>query len=172
MALRQAGLIRLKDSKVESCDAYVLAQGGMAFVYITHPTRKSELLSAIKPICTGLEGVAEVVDASDAPRLGMPTPEENQAMGDLLLFAKAGFAFKDVFTGEELVTDSRGYLGTHGYLASDPELDGMFVAWGYGIKQGIKLDRIANIDIAPTIADLLGISFPNADGRVLREIFK
>ncbi|OGV58117.1 MAG: phosphodiesterase [Lentisphaerae bacterium RIFOXYA12_FULL_48_11] len=172
VALRQAGLIRIKDSKVESCDAYIMVQGGMAFVYITDPTKKAELLPVVKPICAGLEGVAEVFDSVDAPKLGMPTTEENQAMGDLILFAKTGFAFKDICTGEELVADSKNYLGTHGYPASDPELDGMFIAWGYGIKQGVKLDRIANIDVAPTIAESLGIPFPTAEGRILREIFK
>jgi predicted AlkP superfamily pyrophosphatase or phosphodiesterase len=62
------------------------------------------------------------------------------------------------------------YGGTHGFLNSDPELDGIFIASGRGIKKGMVLDRMANLDVAPTIARLMGLKLPQADGRVLEEI--
>ncbi|MCX6922086.1 MAG: hypothetical protein NT154_02530 [Verrucomicrobia bacterium] len=49
-------------------------------------------------------------------------------------------------------------------------MNGVLVAWGRGIKPGSKLGLVDNIDVAPTIAALLGRSLPGADGRVLREI--
>jgi predicted AlkP superfamily pyrophosphatase or phosphodiesterase len=172
VALRDAGLIRVKDSKVESCDAYVMPQGGLAFVYVTDPARRAELLPKLKTLCGGLEGVAKVIDGHDGPTLGMPTPAENQGMGDLVLYAKDGYAFFQGFEGAEVVRESKIYLGTHGYLNSDPELDGIFLASGYGIKPGTKLDRVTNLDVAPTIAELLGVLLPNVDGRALREILQ
>ena len=102
----------------------------------------------------------------------MPTPEQNQGMGDLVLFAKAGYAFQSPFNGEESVVEAVKYLGTHGYPNDDPELDGTFIAWGYGIKTGSHIDRMESVDVAPTLAELLGVKLPNADGRVLREILK
>ena len=54
-------------------------------------------------------------------------------------------------------------------VASDPELDGVFIASGYGIKPGKKLGKIRNRDVAPTIAELLGLSLPNAEGHALKE---
>jgi predicted AlkP superfamily pyrophosphatase or phosphodiesterase len=93
-------------------------------------------------------------------------------MGDLILFAKAGYAFQGKFNGEEQVEDSTNYLGTHGYPNSDPELDGTFIAWGYGIKPGVKVPRISNLDVAPTIAELLGVKLSNTDGAAIREILK
>jgi predicted AlkP superfamily pyrophosphatase or phosphodiesterase len=169
VALQEAGLIRVTNGKAASCDAYVMAEGGLAFVYVTDPARKAELLPGLRKLCAGIEGVKEVVDGNDGPMLGMPTPAENQGMGDLVLFAKDGYAFKDGVTGA-LVDESKGYLGTHGYSNSDPELDGVFFASGYGIRPGIKLDRIRNLDVAPTIAELLGVPLPDVDGRVLTEI--
>src|SRR5262245_12760192 len=47
--------------------------------------------------------------------------------------------------------------GSHGYLASDPEMDAIFIASGFGVKPGTKLERVANIDVAPTIAKLLSV---------------
>lgn len=170
VALRDAGLIRLKEGKIESCDAYAMPQGGLAFVYVTDPAKRAELLPKLKTLCAGLEGVAKVIDGNDGPTLGMPTPSENQGMGDLVLYAKDGYAFFQGLDGAEVVRESKTYLGTHGYLNSDPELDGIFLASGYGIKPGVKLERVTNLDVAPTIAELLAVPLPNVDGRVLKEI--
>jgi predicted AlkP superfamily pyrophosphatase or phosphodiesterase len=62
------------------------------------------------------------------------------------------------------------HAATHGYLASDPETDGIFIASGAHIKAGVTLPRVSNLDIAPTLARLLGLSLPGAEGRVLDEI--
>jgi hypothetical protein len=115
VALRDAGLIRVKGAKAESCDAYVMPQGGLAFVYVTDPAKRAELLPKLKTLCAGIEGVKEVVDGNDGPRLGMPTPAENQGMGDLVLYAKDGYAFFQGLDGAEVIRESKTYLGTHGY---------------------------------------------------------
>ena len=44
-----------------------------------------------------------------------------------------------------------------------------FVAAGAGIKPGARLKTINNIDVAPTIARLLRVQLPSAEGRVLTE---
>jgi predicted AlkP superfamily pyrophosphatase or phosphodiesterase len=172
VALRDAGLIRLKEDKVESCDAYVVPEGGLAFVYVTDPAKRAELLPKLKTLCGGIEGVSQVIDGEDGPKLGMPKPEENQGMGDLILYAKDGYAFKDGITGAAVVGESTNYLGTHGYPAGDAELDGVMIAWGYGIRPGAYLQRVSNTDIAPTLAELLGVPLPNTDGHPLTEILK
>lgn len=170
VALRDAGLIRVEGGKAASCDAYAMPQGGLCFVYVTDPKKRAELLPKLKTLCAGLEGVKQVIDGNDGPTLGMPTPAENQGMGDLVLYAKDGYAFFQGLDGAEVVRESKTYLGTHGYPNSDPDLDGVFFASGYGIHPGVKLDRVRNLDVAPTIAELLGLPLPNVDGRVLTEI--
>ena len=100
----------------------------------------------------------------------MPTPEENEAMGELILYPKAGYAFTGAATGDVVNGPSINYSGTHGYSSSDPELDGIFIASGAGIKKGVKLDRMRNLDVAPTIARLLDVPLPNVDGKVLDPI--
>ena len=169
VALRNAGLVQIDKEKVSRCDAYAMAQGGMAFVYINDPARRESLLPQLRDLFAGMEGVAQVIEGDAATKLGMPLPSENPGMGDLVLFAKAGYAFKGAFDGEELVAPSSNYLGTHGYIASDPDLDGVFIATGCGIKQGARAARIRNLDVAPTIAALLGVELPASDGRVLSE---
>ncbi|MDQ3624145.1 MAG: alkaline phosphatase family protein [Verrucomicrobiota bacterium] len=172
VALRKAGLLTAAGPDVTRCDAYVVALGGMAFAFVTDPAKRAELLPALRRTCETLEGVERVLDGREAPELGMPTPEENQGMGDLILHAKPGYAFQRNAEGEEPVIESRNYFGSHGYPSSDPELDGIFIAWGYGIKPGARLERISNLDVAPTLAELLGVELPAVEGRVLREILK
>jgi len=60
--------------------------------------------------------------------------------------------------------------GGHGYASSDPEMDAIFIASGYGIRKGAVLDRVRNVDVAPTLAALLGVEMGKVDGRILREI--
>lgn len=170
VALRQAGLIEAEGTAVKKCDAYVIAQGGLAFVYVTDPAKRAALLPKVKEICAGIEGVDKVIDGADAHSIDIPTPAENQGTGDLILTAKPGYAFQAKVDGDATNGDPKGYYGTHGYLASDPELDGVFIAWGYGIQPGAKLGKIRNRDVAPTIAELLGVPLPNVEGRPLKEI--
>lgn len=170
VVLKKAGLAQGLGPSVNTCDAYAMTQGGMAFVYVTNPGRKVELLPKLKDMFAQTEGVERVIDGSEGHTLGMPTPEENAGMGDLILYPKTSYAFKNDAGGDAVVTPSVNYGGTHGYFNGDPELDGIFIASGRGIKKGVVLDRMANLDVAPTMARLMGLTLPNADGRVLEEI--
>jgi predicted AlkP superfamily phosphohydrolase/phosphomutase len=50
--------------------------------------------------------------------------------------------------------------------------DGIFLAWGPTIRQGIQVENARIIDLAPTILHLAGVPIPDyMDGRVLAEIF-
>jgi len=57
-------------------------------------------------------------------------------------------------------------LGSHGYLASDPRMNGMFIASGRRIKPGIRLGPVQNVAVAPLVMTLLGEPLPAAAGRV------
>jgi predicted AlkP superfamily pyrophosphatase or phosphodiesterase len=93
-------------------------------------------------------------------------------MGDLILYAKNGYAFRNDVGGEAVAFPAVNYAGTHGYLSSDPELDAIFIISGQGIKQGVVMERMRNLDVAPTIARLLGLELTKPDGRVLDEVLK
>jgi predicted AlkP superfamily pyrophosphatase or phosphodiesterase len=169
VALRRAGLVSVANQQVDHCDAYCMVQGGLAFAYVTDPARKTELLPAIRAACEKIEGVAQVLDGSRGPELGMPTPDAHPSMGDLILYAKPGFAFQASPLGDTEVAEARTYLGAHGYPSTDPELDGILIAHGYGVVPGAHLQRVSNLDVAPTLARLLGVTLPETEGRLLTE---
>jgi len=170
VVLKQAGLVKAAGPTVTQCDAYTMTQGGIAFVYILDPARKAELLPRLKALFAGATGVERVIDAAEAHTLGLPTPAENQGMGELILYPKAGYSFSAAVTGEATSGPSVNYGGSHGYANTDRELDGLFVASGAGIRPGTRVERVRNIDVAPTIARLLGLDLGPVDGRALEEI--
>lgn len=171
VTLRKAGLLRTAGAQVASCDAFVRGGGGVGLAYITDPARREELKPIVRKLLEASEGIAEVIDADDGPSLGMPSPAEKDKMGDFILYPKPGYAIRDQAVGEEAEIPATGYAGTHGGRADDPDYDSIFIASGRGIKPGIRLERMRNLDVAPTVAHLLGISLPDAEGRVLTEIF-
>ena len=62
------------------------------------------------------------------------------------------------------------YVASHRKLNSEPEMNAIFVALGRGIRWGKQLGTIRNLDVAPTIAALLGIRMTDIDGRILTEL--
>ena len=171
VALVKAGFARSVGPALVDCQAAVLSLGGTAFVYVTDPARRAELLPKLKELLGATEGVGRVLDGSEAPTLGLPTPTESDRVGDLVLVAKDGYLFNDSAAPAEVVMPVVDYGGTHGYPASDPDMQGIFIASGAHIKKGVTLPHVFNLDLAPTIARILDLPpLPDAEGRVLEEI--
>jgi predicted AlkP superfamily pyrophosphatase or phosphodiesterase len=163
--LRQEGLVRDEYGK-SAWDAWVVPDGGVAMVYVTDPSRRAELLPRLSTFFGGVEGVEHVYAQEDFAKLGLPTPGQSNQAPDLLIAAKPGNVFASG------VPDGKGEPngGTHGYLNNDPQMLAIFMAWGNGIKPGVRLGTISNLDVAPTIAALLGIELTKATGHPLTAI--
>jgi predicted AlkP superfamily pyrophosphatase or phosphodiesterase len=168
--LARAGLLDVKDGKVVQSQAYVVPEGGTAMVYVTVPDPSGQILARARTAIAGVEGIDTIVEPGDYARYGLPQPADNDQMGALFVIPKDGYAFTAVATEPEVVDAVEGSLGAHGYVSSDPDLSALFIASGAGIARGVPLGVIDNVDVAPTVARLLGLTLPDADGRVLKEI--
>lgn len=148
-----------------------VAEGGSAMLYVQKPDRE-QLLSQLKALLARTEGVDRVVDQSEYAGLGYPLPSENPQMPDLLALAKTGYGFSG---GKKeagpAVVEEKCPTGSHGYINTDPEMQAIFLSCGYGIAKGVRLGDIQNLSVAPTLARLLGVSFPQAKGPALPELF-
>jgi predicted AlkP superfamily pyrophosphatase or phosphodiesterase len=158
VALQRAGLDKA---------AYVLPEGGCGFLYLS-ATNSPEISEKVIDLLKGVEGVADVILPDRFAESGLPQPKADPQMFDVLLAAKPGYSFSGA-TGGAVTAAVPQQAGSHGYLASDPDLNAIFIASGYGITPGQKLGRARTIDIAPTIAKLLGINLSKAKGRALTE---
>lgn len=156
VALEAAGLAKA---------AYVLPEGGTGFLYF-NATNSPATSRKVAELIKSVEGIAGVILPERFRALGLPLPQQDPQMFDLLLTAKPGYSFSGA-TGGAVTAAVPQQAGSHGYLASDPELDAIFIASGYGVKAGAKLDEVRSLDVAPTIAKLLGLPFPTAKGKAL-----
>lgn len=57
--------------------------------------------------------------------------------------------------------------GTHGYVPTHPEMRASFILSGKGLGKSGSLGEIDMRDIAPTLAKLMGVALPRADGKPL-----
>jgi predicted AlkP superfamily pyrophosphatase or phosphodiesterase len=169
--LRQEGWLRIAPpSKIEEARVCVVPEGGVGLLYITDPTLDAAARQRIRDLFVGREGIAMVVEPDQFAEYGFPDVRDWPQMADLVLAAKDGYCFVDSATDERWVApreQTGASIGVHGFLATDPKMNAMFIAAGAGIKRGAKLDVIDNVDVAPTVAYLLGITLPDTDGRVL-----
>jgi predicted AlkP superfamily pyrophosphatase or phosphodiesterase len=173
VALRDAGLITVESGKVTAAKAYVVSEGGSAFMYVTSADPDGDLLRRARQAISGLEGIDRIVEPAEYEALGLPHPSSDRQVGALLLTAKSSYSFAAGATGEKTVVDAaEGSLGTHGYVSSDPEIQALFIASGRGIKSAVKLQSVDNVDVTPTAAKLLGVELKNVDGKVLTEILR
>jgi predicted AlkP superfamily pyrophosphatase or phosphodiesterase len=170
--LRREGLVTAMEGSRIDCDAWVIPEGGTAMVYVTRPEKRAQLLPRLESLFATVSGVSRVVTPKHFAELGYPTTDRGQ-MADLVLVAADGYAFSGTVTGEAVTEVAAGASpGSHGYPHADPAMDAIFVASGAGIKPGVKLDRMRNVDVAPTAAKLLGVAMPKVEGRVLSEILQ
>lgn len=92
--------------------------------------------------------------------------------GDLVIFAYPPYQF-DAETPGTLVARS-AFFGQHGYvpdvqdLNSNINMRAIFLAGGESIRENIIADNISTIDIAPTIAYLMGIPEPQYSQGMVR----
>jgi predicted AlkP superfamily pyrophosphatase or phosphodiesterase len=57
----------------------------------------------------------------------------------------------------------------HGYLPFRSEMYPMLVMSGSGIRKGVKIGHVRNVDVAPTISTLLGLPMLDFDGAALQQ---
>jgi predicted AlkP superfamily pyrophosphatase or phosphodiesterase len=160
VAVRQAGIEGVT----------VIPEGGSALVYIHDPAERAKLTPRLKELFTRTEGVARVFEPSEYGEIGLPTPQQSDQGPDLVLTPKPTYGFGGGTEGA--LFNEPHQSGAHGFLSSDPDMNAVFVACGRGIKAGVKLDVINNVDVAPTIAALLGLKMENIQGKALTAILK
>jgi predicted AlkP superfamily pyrophosphatase or phosphodiesterase len=165
--LQQKGLLSEEQGRAKG-DAWVVSTGGTAMVYVTNPEKRAELIPKLTAIFTGIEGIERVYGPEAVAELGLPTSSVSDQGPDIVLSAAPDYVFANESEGAYVTQVAEG--GTHGYLNSDPKMQAIFIAWGAGIPRGIRLGKISNLDVAPTIAAILGIELKTAKGRPIEPI--
>jgi predicted AlkP superfamily phosphohydrolase/phosphomutase len=184
--LENAGLLKLyagnTDVDVSNTQAIGFSSGGAAHIYINVrgreragivpradvPAVTQKIISAFKEardLKTGEPLFARIVDRTGLAELGLDSP----ASGDVFVQGAPGYGLTDNRGVADVVTPVT-YFGQHGFDPTWPELHAIFYAAGRGIKPG-PIGPVKLIDIAPTIAKLLGFQpAATVDGKAIDSI--
>jgi predicted AlkP superfamily pyrophosphatase or phosphodiesterase len=161
VALRQAGLIR-GEGDARQADAWTMSWGGTAGVYVRRTEDRATLVSKIEAAVSGLEGVSGVYTGTALTALGLPDAASSDQAPVVVIAASDDYEFGRADTGDAVTTiDLHGH---HGVLNSDPSMRALFVAWGRDVAPGTRIGDVNAVDVAPTIAEWLGLTLPGATG--------
>jgi predicted AlkP superfamily pyrophosphatase or phosphodiesterase len=161
-ALRDAGLIELDDKgKLKSWRAMAWIAGGSAAVMLKDAgdnEARAKAREALKRLSAEANnGVHRVLEGDEALRLG-GFPDAVFLVG-----VKPGYYLNGNPEGPLVKPGKAG--GTHGFLPELAEMNSSFFIAGPGIAAGRNLGQIDMRDVAPTLAAVLGVKLPTAEGR-------
>jgi predicted AlkP superfamily pyrophosphatase or phosphodiesterase len=149
----QHGLVRLDaDGNVTSTDVGIVAAGGSALIYVLDPSKQQAIDDALVELG---DHVARRIDRAELAQLGAD-PHASFA-----LVAAPGNSFSEKRTGDVIAAIAPH--GTHGWPPTDPAMASSLIAFGPRIPH-VALGSVDMLDIAPTLAKLLGVALPTATG--------
>ena len=162
--LKKAGLIETDEAgKVISWKAFGQRAGGTAEIRLADPSDR-EAADALRQVMDQLladpeSGILEVLDAEQArARGGFPEAA-------YVLVSKKGYELRDDVDGDYCRTRLT-QKAQHGYSEEFPEMRASFMIAGTGIGTG-NVEDANLIDVAPTLAAIMGAALPDAQGRDL-----
>ena len=108
-----------------------------------------------------------------------------QDTGDVLALMIEGYNFDGTqtpgvarlgeapFNAATTVYSVPNFYGAHGHNSSLQSMSAIFYAAGPSLKQGRKIDVLHNIDVAPTVMEILGVApASTVDGEVISKILQ
>jgi predicted AlkP superfamily pyrophosphatase or phosphodiesterase len=167
--LKEKGLIYEENGELK-WRAYVQSAGGAAYLHIRQDDEEAEMLAtavlkkAMKDDGYGIESIytgRELEDFHMDPSVSY------------MLEAKRGYYFEDSLEHPYILDlEEQGLThATHGYSPDKADYKCILIISGDNIKKEYQLGDVEMVDIAPTMAKILGIDFYSCDGRPLNEIF-
>jgi predicted AlkP superfamily pyrophosphatase or phosphodiesterase len=138
--------------------AHVFGGPGLVQIFMDDPAQIDAAFTEL-----GKLGKFDVYRGADLPasfHLRHPT-----RTGDLIVVCQPPLALADPTWWVRTTYDVMGPLanwapGSHGYDPNLPEMGALMLAAGRGIPAGVRIGAVPMIDIAPTVAHLLGIEPP------------
>lgn len=156
------------DGKPADWKAAAWPAGGSCAIVLRDPNDKetaAKVTSIFNRIASEKGPINRVVAQAELKKM------ESIPTALLMLDAAPGVSFGEELTGPA-IHDSKDYRGTHGQLPSRAEMRSSLIVYGAGVRVGAKMALARMIDIGPTAAAVLGLSFTNAEGMPITELIK
>jgi len=156
------------DGKPTSWKAAAWPAGGSCAIVLHDPKDKetaAKVTSIFTKMAVAKGPINRVLNRTELDRMqAVPTAV-------LMLDAAPGFSFGEELTGPE-IHDAKDYRGTHGQLPSRADMRSSLIVYGATARVGTKMSLARMLDIGPTAAAVLGLSFSSAEGTPISELLK
>lgn len=163
--LVKEGLIILgAEGRIRDWEAIVNASRPFASVYLKSPSLLPRVWAIFERLRSENAGVFRLLSREELDRL---SADRGAAFA---LEAEPGYTFDNRLGGA--FGEPHGRKGGHGWTPARPGIETTFIASGRAIARGKRLTRVRLVDVAPTVARLLGLSLATTEGRVLTEILE
>jgi predicted AlkP superfamily pyrophosphatase or phosphodiesterase len=156
------------DGKPTDWKAAAWPAGGSCAIVLRDPNDKetaAKVTAIFSRIAASKGPINRVLNQAEMKRMqAVPTAV-------LMLDAAPGISFGEELTGPD-THDAKDYRGTHGQLPTRADMRSSLIVYGAGARVGAKMAVARMIDIGPTAAAVLGLSFLNAEGTPIAELLK
>ena len=169
VVLAKEGLITVDtNGKAVAWKAAAWPAGGSCAIVVKDPNDKQTEAKVT-------EIFSKIAREAGSPIKQVTTRSELKKMGAipqaaLMLEAAPGYSFNEFHTGEIVRPNAETYKGTHGYLPTSNEMRASLIVYGLRAKKGGHVTLAKMIDSAPTIAELLKLKLPGAEGKALKSL--
>jgi predicted AlkP superfamily pyrophosphatase or phosphodiesterase len=161
--LLEKGLLSVDETgKIKDWSAFVQGNGGAAAVYVRDSNDAALRAQVEKLLRTEIaaryDGIVRIVEREQLDQM--------EAFPEALMALEAmdGYYFSLSNPKQQVLHPGDPFKGMHGYLPTNPQMATGFIASGRGIRQGVVVPSLRMLDVAPTVAALLHLDLPSAEG--------
>ncbi len=165
--------------------AFALVSDAAAHIYINLKGREpdgsvehneysqlqSDIVSGLKELTDPADGqpiFARVLRRQELDTLGL----QSDNSGDVFAQARPGYVLSGA-RDRTVTLEPSSLHGASGFDASLPQMQGIFLATGAGVRSGVRLAGARSVDLAPTMSALLRLPPPAlVDGRVMDSLLR
>lgn len=166
VAFAKAGLVDIDGGRVRDWRVGVVPAGGMCGIVLKNPN-DAALRERVGQVLEDLaenkkNGIAKIDGEDDLARV------EGFKGATWAIEAAPGFYFSGAYTGE--LVGPGANRGMHGYPPDHPDMHASIIAAGAAVGRRGEMGLLHTVDIAPTIAKILGLALPAAEGHAIAGI--
>jgi hypothetical protein len=161
LPLLEAGLISKGTDGHPQWQAIIAPNRGLGSLYVRDGADRTSIVSRAREVLMAYAkkypGRFRILERGDLDRWGA------DADAWLGIEPMPGYVLDARLSGP--FAQAHGRAAGHGYAPDTPGMETGLVLVGSGIRRGVRLPEARTLDVAPTIATLLGLSLPRAEGQ-------
>ena len=168
LPLVEAGLIVRGSDQHPQWQAIVSPNRGLGSLYLRDGGDRTAVLARARDALAKYEqrytGRFRIVERAELDRWGA---DPDAALG---IEPTPGYVLDARLSGP--FAQAHGRAAGHGYSPNTPGMETGLVMAGAGVRRGVRLLETRTLDVAPTIAALLGLELPGAEGHPIAGALK